>query len=610
MAILNLFQVFPMHVSAGDFPRSEGSDPTTSTLQQEAYYHFFLEEYLTAATRLRLLEETIENDPATLNDTRLLLGSLFLSWGMHRAATRIFDELVETFPPGKSRNEVLTLIERLQYRRSLHESVILTFNVLNPSEATDQARYMAGMSHYSLGAYDLAIDTLNGIPADSPYYFFANLASSQSHFQMNRTDLAIRQLEGLLNGDTGASSPDMELTQKIRLILGHIHHETGNPEKALLLYSWIPIDSAFFPEALFATGWVQMKEKHYPEAILAFRALIQANPRLPHAEEAWTVIGEAFYRMGAIQAAYGAYDQALLRYQELEGSMERIRKQILDVDQLDLLLQDTNAGDGDLGSFLLDDENQRFWVRQYSELVSLERYFDQKIKDMDVFTVLVDHREKVFRDDQPVVMHNLRDNPMGSLQVQMESLKTHLGEAAHEAAWIRLFHPDELQTFQSLNSGLERAEHIRRTISHLPEDLEDRSLLAEQAEQQRHRLNILKGGLIWNVVTETPARMDDLERETKKLEQSLNLLKNRRQDLAGSIPDMEKLFIQFRRQIAENKTSLLKLRHDVTDVRKRLLIHLQTSFLKSLDQHRERIEALGAQARFSQLQILDRESQK
>jgi len=60
-------------------------------LQREAYYHFFLGDYLTAATRLKIAEETPGNSERALNDTRLLLGGLYISWGMYRPATELFD---------------------------------------------------------------------------------------------------------------------------------------------------------------------------------------------------------------------------------------------------------------------------------------------------------------------------------------------------------------------------------------------------------------------------------------------------------------------------------------------------------------------------------------
>ncbi|MEW6683146.1 MAG: tetratricopeptide repeat protein [Nitrospirota bacterium] len=596
--------------ASGAEPRTSGS--TTDALKREAYYHFFLDDYLTSATRLKLLEETVHTDTDTLNHVRLLRGSLYVAWGMHRPATVIFDQLVSAFPSGQDRNQVLLLIERLQYSRALYQAAVSTFERLTPDPAfasMDHAAYLAGMSHYALGNFERALDVMTAIPGSSDYRPFAQLTSAKSHTQLANVDEASRMLEEL-----GGLQPEDDallqaLAEKSRLTLGLLFTETGRYDEALPAFASITQTSPFYPDAVFGAGWVHLYQQRYAESLAAFLTLLRAAPNHPYALEALTTIGHCYDRMGARGEAFHAYGKALDTYRRERQALDTMRGLIKDRDRLSGLLTDMTAVlDSPIGP-LLDDDGLRFWVRQYGELGTIEQYLARKLADSDVFQVMVDHREAVFRDRVPTVRGFLTQNPVTPLRQREHQLQAALDQAVqHETAeaWALGSDPSVLSQL-ALARGQSRA--VGETIARLrPSGQSDRLQIEDLKAQWNNAdrwLSMLQGERLWTILTEVPGRRDDLQRAIIQVQIDLEQADHDQRALVDSINGLDTKLSQFRQRIQAIRQDLVAYRGELIDLRAELLPPLQALLLKAVDQRSGQMEAMAAVARLSQVHIMD-----
>jgi tetratricopeptide (TPR) repeat protein len=593
-----------------------GSSPLlTATLQREAYYHFFLEDYLTSATRLKMLTGSTANDTERLNEVRLLLGSLYLAWGMHRPATIMFDKLVTVFPPGHDRNRVLLLIERLQYSRSLYQAAVDTYERLTPDPAfpsRDQAGYLAGMSHYGLGDFENVLRVLTMVPRASGYAPFAKLASAKSHLQLQDATESIRLLKELGAMEAGEDLVLRALAEKSRLTLGLLLTEIGQYDQALEPLSSIPAASRFYADALFGLGWAHFYAEHYLESLLTFGHLIQTTPEHTYALEALTTVGHCYDRLGDRQGALLAYGEALDTYQQEGQHVEGIRTLIRNRDRLDDLLRHFDAVLDSPLAGLLEDDGLRFWIKQYGELSSLEKYLDQKLGDMGVFGVMVDHREAVFRDRLPTIQRFLQQSPVTPLREQEQHLHRDLEQAVERETVEALASGEEATTLNALREATHRSRALGKSIEQLkgrsPTVIEQSELESQWKAADRW-LGVFRGELRWKIITEVPGRSDDLQRTANHLQQELETLEHEQRTLMQSVPALEGAITQFRRRIQETRRDLLDRRVQLIELRKQLLPPLQSLLLKALDHRTGRLEALAATARLSQIRILDFTSQ-
>jgi tetratricopeptide (TPR) repeat protein len=588
------------------------SASTTDALKKEAYYHFFLDDYLTSATRLKLLEESVHPDADALNHVRLLRGSLYVAWGMHRPATVIFDELVSAFPPGQDRNQVLLLIERLQYSRALYQAAISTYERLSPDPkfaSMDHAAYLAGMSHYALGNFEQSLDVITAIPGSSDYQPFARLTSAKSHTQLANVEEASRMLQELGSLESEDDALLQALAQKSRLTLGLLLTETGRYSEALPVFASVPQTSPFYPDAVFGAGWAHLYQQHYAESLAAFLTLLGASPNHPYALEALTTVGHCYDRMGARGEAFQAYGKALDAYRREQQSLDSMRGLIKNRDRLSMLLTDVNAVlDSPLGP-LLDDDGLRFWIRQYGELGAIEQYLARRLDDTDVFQVMVDHREAVFRDRLPTVRGFLRQNPATPLRERQHQLQATLDQAIqHETAeaWAS---GSESTVLDALENARRQSDAVGRAIAQFDHTRQgDRAQIDDlkaQWNSANRWLAVLQGERLWTILTEVPGRRDDLQRAIVEVHTELEDADHNQRALAESIGGLDTEISRFRQRVQSIRQDLMAYRGKLIDLRAELLPSLQALLLKAVDQRSGQMEAMAAVARLSQVHIMD-----
>ena len=588
------------------------SSATAEALKREAYYSFFLEDYLTSATRLKLLEDAVQSDPDLLNHVRLLRGSLYLAWGMDRPATVLFDQLVSAFPPGHDRNQVLLLIERLQYSRSLYQAAVETYGRLTADPAfpsLDQAAYVAGMSHYALGDFERALRVMAVIPSASRYKPFAKLASAQSYTQLANMEEATRLLRQLQTADAHDDTLSRSFADKSRVTLGFLLTETGRYNEALPVFASVPSTSFFYPDAVFGAGWAHLYQEEYPASLAAFQTLIRTAPNHPYAREALTTVGRCYERLGARGDALQAYGKALDTYREEQRSMDVMRVLIKDHDRLNHLLQNFGAVmDSPLGA-LLDDDGLRFWIKQYGELASLEHYLARKLDDMAVFEVMVDHREKVFQDRLPVIGQFLQQNPATPLREREHELQSAFEQAVqHETADAWAF-GNEAAALSDLTQAKHKSRALGAAIMELDGDIpsvrEQRENLDRQVKTVDQWLDVLRGERLWTIITQIPGRRDDLQRAMNQVHAGLESADLSQRALIESIGGLENDIRGFRQRIRDIRDDLVSHQSQLSDLRAQLLPHLQALLLDAVDRRGKQIEAMAAVASLSQVHLLD-----
>ncbi len=586
-------------------------------LKREAYYHFFLKDYLTAATRLKLIEASGEavNDFRIVNEVKVLLGSLYLAWGMDRSAIRVFGELDK---PGEERSQLLLKVVKVQYERSRYKDALETYRLFFPEGGAalieqprylDQAEYLAGLNHYAAGSIREGVQRLNKISPTSPYFPYAQLTLAKSYVQLNDSAQSLRLLRTLSEVDTGRSSALVTLTEKSRLTWGQLLIEERNFGEARRVLAFIPQESPFFPDSLFGMGWTQFKEEKHLEAILTFQDLIKIAPDHDYALEALTVLGHGYKKLGAFQTAIDHYTEAIEIYGEKVSEIRTFQRTFEDPEAFSRLLREYEDQKGPLVEFLKDDRI-RFWVGQYGDLIKMESYLQKKLRDMGVFEVLVDHREEVFRKYLPKVRRFFKETPLKGLRKKGEGLRRDVNQAVQKEGILSLASANEVETYALLSEAVSQSLSLGAQI----ETFEGGSapVLAQRKEWHRvdRWLKIALGEMVWKITTEVPGRADDLRRDVRVVMADLEFMGEKHAGLISSVPALSGEIDDFRRRIKAVRAELLALRGKAIALREALLPPLQEIFLGASEKWINRIMRLVAVAELSQIQILDGQDRK
>ncbi|GEM_PF-2361722 len=598
-------------------------DETAAVLQDTqlkiAYFHFFIEDYLGAATHLRLLEDTVKvpHNAEMLNKSRLLLGSLYLAWAMDRPATRVFNELVDVFPPGQARNDLLLIVARMQYERGLYETALETFRLLDAAQdfpQMDEAVYLAGMSRYALGNIKEAVVQFKRIAPESLYFPYAQLSLAQSYFLLEDMPKTLDHFGAVSRYDSGENALLKSFQEKSRLIWGQFLIEAGRYAQARSVLLQIPQESRFFPDALFARAWAEFKEKHYFKAILIFEDLITFYPEHPYALEALTAVGHAYNRLKVYQTALDRYAEAIDLYAEEEKRLREFESALSDPEQLKALLEsyhDDTTQAGLLTALLKEDDAVRYWVEQYAELSKLSFFLDQKLRDMAVFEVMVDHREAVFRDFEPKVDRSLALDPVAVLRKKSDALNARIQRAISEEALSALASPEEAAVLGTLSGSRARRAAITLEMQGLEGEQADMAQRAEIAalkqdwEKVTRWFRIVEGELHWKIRTELPGRADDRQEDLRRANADLSRMAAAHAQLVLSVPTLSREIDGFRARIAAAQAQLAEKREKTRRLQVATLPALKAKLLTASERRLKRLMDFAATAELSRIQIFD-----
>lgn len=605
-----------------------GKEQSWLVLQKEAYYHFFLGDYLTAATRLKLLEdsEASLNNPEVLSETRLLLGSLYLVWGMHRPAAEIFGELVSTFPPGEKRSRLLLVVQKMQYDQTFYLSAIKTYQLLSSEEGfaeMDQAAYFAGMSHIAIGALKEGSKVLRTIAPESPYFPYAQMSLAKAHLAMNERNQSIFILQSLsrrdLNAESSAEASGLAsgaeqdevaeiFVEKSQLTLGQVLIEAGRFSAARAALSQIPSHSPFYPDALFAIAWTHFKEKNELKSIVFFQDLIEKAPNHPYALEALSTVGHAYNRLEAYRKALDHYEEALKLYREKEKALQLLKRVIQDQQQLGILVDlYLTTGEGALAD-LIDTDRITSWIDQYGELGALSVMLDKKLADMAVFEVIAFHREEVFQAFLPSVNHSRNADRFIELSTKGRVLSKQLEEDIQEERLPALATPDEERRLQLLSEALARSRALGAQIKTLKtKGMHDAALNVSWKTVNRN-LEIVEGTLVWKIITEVPGRADDLRRGMKNFMKQLQNMSEQNTKLVETVPALSQKMKAFRKRIADAQTRLIADKKESHVLQVAILKSLQHMLTERLERRLLQVDDLIATSELSRIQILDLQS--
>ncbi len=594
------------------------------TLLKTAYFYFFIDDYMSAATHLRLVEDAAKApyDEQMINRSRLLLGSLYLAWGMDRPATRIINELVGVFPPGKARNDLLLFVTRMQYGRGLYQTALETYRLFDTAEdfsQMDEAVYIAGMSYYALGSVKEAVASFRRIAPESLYYPYAQLTLAQSYFYLEDFPKALGLFEKISQYDPQENALLKSFQEKSRLLWGQFLIERGRYGKARSVLSQISEGSRFFPEALFARAWAEFKGRHFFKAILIFQALIKRYPDHPYALEALTAVGHAYNRLKAYQTALDRYAEAIDLYKEEEARLQAFMTILDDPLQVIVLIDayNDNASEaGILHVLLTEDEGVRYWVSQYAELSSLNSFLDQKLRDMAVFEVMVDHRETVFLSFIPEVDRSLSLDPVAVLQKKSDVLNMRVQHAVNLEALPVLASPEEAAHLRELSLSKARRRAIALDLTRLkaekagPAQQEEIATLAQDWEKVSRWFQILEGELSWKIKTEMAARADNRQGALRRVNTDLSQMAESHAALVLSVPQVSREIADFRARIANAQAALTEKKEKTLTLQAATLPALKAKLLEASQRRLKKLMDFAATAELSQIQILDMQSEE
>lgn len=281
-------------------------------------YEFYQENYFSAAVNLltaRQLKRLKHHDA----DSEILLGGLYLSYGLHTEAEEIFKRLIDDGAAPEVRDRAWFFLGKIRYQKQLfksaEEALARVGDALDESlqeeMRTLKANLLMAQKKYTEAATALQglIDS-DGDQKANYARFNLGVALIRGGHQKEGADL-LRQVAELRSD----ASDQKALRDKANLALGFSLIKT-EPVAAKEYLRHVRLRGPFSNKALLGLGWAEVELQQYEDALVPWEELATREKIDPAVFEAMLAKGSALERLRAFPQAMQSYNNAITVFEQ------------------------------------------------------------------------------------------------------------------------------------------------------------------------------------------------------------------------------------------------------------------------------------------------------
>ena len=573
----------------------------------DVLFYFYQDDYFNALTRLRAAQDKGRVSHHA-DEAELLLGGLYLSYGEHLEAGKIFERLLARNVSPSVANRAWFYLGKVWYQRSYWsqaEGALRKVKGELPPRLEAEKRNLLAQVLIQQGRYDDAIAELNGWRGPPDWTAYAQFNLGVALVRKGRMNDAATMLDGVGRMQT-SDEELLALRDKANLALGYAYLQTDQAANAKPVLQRVRLQGAQSNKALLAVGWAESAEKNYREALVPWMELHRRNLLDAAVQESYLAVPFAFAKLNANAQAADYYNTAILSYSDESARIDESIAAIRNGKLLDTLLTHDRAGNQGwfwqlenlpqapesryLYHLLAGNEFQE-GLKNYRDLNFMQRNLAEWSRSLVAFGDMVDTRQAAYAQRLPKIDASLAGVDPKELQGKRVELESRLSSAEHSGDVVALATAHEQEMWSKILS-------LEDTLA---AQIDDRSL-----DETRDKVHLLKGVLSWQLNESYKARIWTTRRSLKDLDLALREMEKRWlrvQQARDSFPNDTAGFA--------TRVAALKPRIDALNTRLATAGRAQGNYLagiaiNELEAQKERLASYQVQARFALATIYDR----
>lgn len=568
----------------------------------EALFHFYQADYPTAIAKLLAADETarLPNHDA---EAELLLGGMYLSYGLTHTADDIFHRLLARETDRRVRDRAWFYLARSHFRRGNPERAHAALASIEKKLGRDlepERQMLTAQLLMSTGDDRAAVEALDAWRARGDWQPYADYNLGVALARLGELDTAVR----LLTGVGKLRSRDTELAalrDKANLALGFTLIQAERHDDAARVLERVRLDGPFSSKALLGLGWAQSAGGDNLRALVPWQTLQTRSLLDPAVQESWLAAPYAYRNLGALGQAAEAFEAAVVAYADEIDRIDAASVAIRDGDLLPQIVATRlpggtgidfgSAPEAHLLTALYADHEFQAGLKNYVDLIDAHRTVTDWQRRVAVFQNMLDNRVRAYAEREPEVRAAEQPQAIARLSARYDALAGRLTAARASNDPVVLANADELASLDVLDAADAR-------IRALP--------AGEEREEIGARARLLRGVLAWDVAKAFPARAHHADKELKALRGQLDLAVKREDALARAFVDGPARFAGFDARIAALTPRMASLAQDLTVLAARQDARLAERALFVLNEQRTRLQSYLAEAQFGLAAIYDR----
>ena len=592
-------------------PQARAADDIAPTIVQDAQFgevlfYFYQEEYFPAIVRLLAAQKQtqLENH---LDDSELLLGGMYLSYGHHLRAAEIFERLLADNVAQDVRDRTWFFLAKIWHQRGyLAESqqALDRIEAEMPEPFEAERQMLQAQILIDNAQHEQAIALLSkwrGRDAWAKYAKFNLGVALVRSGKVNEASKILNQLGRLdpLNEEIAS------LRDKANLALGYAYLQNRQPDAAKVPLQRVRLDGPFSNKALLGVGWADAENDNYRRALVPWMELGSRDLLDPAVQEAMLAIPYAMaklesisqaadYYLNAVEAFYeeaNRLDQAIYRIESGEYLGEFLAQDSLDTTGWNWKLDALPEGMESRFLFhLLATHRFQEGLKNYRDLSYLWRNLDEWQQNVDVYRAMLDTREVAYNERLPRTEQSLAQADVDSLIARKMELDARLISIEENEDSLALASRHEFNLWGEI-IAIERNPVLDVNIA--------------EARDVLDKLRLLKGTLQWDLDKEFKSRLWQIRRDLRQTGEALVDTSRSRRQVDATMRKEPLLYADFNQRVDGLSPKIDDLKARLENAMERQRAFMLGVAVDELRAQRQRLDTYTVQARFALAAIYD-----
>ena len=593
-------------------PAQAGKDGPDPIVVKDAHYgevlfYFYQEDYFPAIVRLLASQQQAQlQDHA--EEAELLLGGLYLSYGHHLEAARIFEQLLADNVDSEIRNRTWFFLAKIWLQRGYLDEAQNALSRLSkdlPENLWREAQMLQSQIFINSGQYDRAIALLQEWKGRTEWASYAKFNLGVALVRAGHVEAAAEILDEL--GDLNPFNEELtSLRDKANLALGYSLLQDGQPQAAKAPLQRVRLAGPFSNKALLGVGWADAEVEKYDRALVPWMELRGRDLLDSAVQESMLAIPYALAKLDAISQAADHYLNAIEAFYEETNRIDRtigfiqsgeIFDEFLADDPLDSTgwywrLEELPEGpEARYLYHLLATHEFQEGLKNYRDLHYLLQNLDRWQQSVGVYGNMLETRREAYEERLPRIEAALARADLDGMVDRKLEFDSLLNDIEESSDWLALATKSEFELWGEI-TGYENSPALAANIP--------------EADEVRDKIMLLKGVLQWQLERDFHDRLWRIRRDLRQTGEALVETQRARRQIDDTMRNEPLRFKDLTTRVYGLTPRIEGMKMRVADA-----MQDQGAFLKSiavgeLQAQKQRLDIYTVQARFALAAIYDR----
>ena len=574
----------------------------------ETLFNYFQKKYFSAITNLMVADV---RNPIRIQgeDPKLLLGGLYLAYGMHNAASDLFQDILNSENLPTTHDRAWYYIAKLRYQKGYlpqAENALLRIKDTLPEDREAERLHLLANVYMAQQKYNEAIDVLREFRGGSDWEAYAKFNLGVALVKAGQLDEGIELLSyvGKLNPFKIGHELNA-LRDKANLALGFAFLRGNRPSDAVENFQRIRLTGPMSNKALLGLGWAYTSLEQYQTAMSPWLELQNRLALDTTVQESLIAIPFVIEKLDKKRLAMSYYDKAIKAYtteiNRLEDVMvavqrgeliQAMRPANLD-DETSLPIHAFGLPDSITAPYLhqmMATNNFQEGYKNLQNLMHLRYTLQHWSTQLPSYELMLSERRKAYYNKLPRVASDERLMQITRMTQKRDEYAAQLKRIEDENDGFGLLTEDEEEQVQLL-------QKVKAKLQ----------LLSKQHEMsdEQDKFRLLQGVLYFRSQSEFVPRLWQAKSQLIELDRALEKTKKSKRNLVKAANNAPTYFQGYNEKIATSKQRISGLLNRLDSAIRQQEAQIQKMAMQALIQRRQQLENYHVRARFGIARLYD-----